>query len=44
LNRHHIVLATLDALARAGRIERALCAQAIRRYRIDTDAHGSWER
>jgi pyruvate dehydrogenase E1 component len=44
VNRHHIVLATLDALARAGRIERALCAQAIRRYRIDTDAHGSWER
>ena len=42
VNRHHIVLATLDALARAGRIERALCAQAIGRYGIDTDADASW--
>jgi pyruvate dehydrogenase E1 component len=42
VNREHIVLATLDALARAGRIDRALCAQAIQRYGIDTEAGASW--
>jgi pyruvate dehydrogenase E1 component len=42
VNRHHIVLATLDALARAGRIERAQCAQAIQRYGIATEAEASW--
>jgi len=42
VNRHHIVLATLDALARAGRIGRSLCAQAIQRYGIDTKADASW--
>ncbi len=42
VNRHHIVLATLDALARAGRIERAMCAQAIQRYGIDTEVDASW--
>ena len=42
VNCHHIVLATLDALTRAGRIDRALCAQAILRYGIDTEADASW--
>ena len=42
VNRHHIVLATLDALTRAGRIDRALCAQAILRYGIDKEADASW--
>ena len=42
VNRHHVVLATLDALARAGRIDRSLCAQAIQRYGIDTEADASW--
>ena len=42
VNRHHIVLAALDALARAGRIERSMCAQAIQRYGIDTEADASW--
>jgi pyruvate dehydrogenase E1 component len=42
VNRHHIVLATLAALARAGRIERVLCAQALQRYGIDTEAVASW--
>jgi pyruvate dehydrogenase E1 component len=42
VNRHHVVLATLDALARAGRIERSLCAQAIARYGIDTETDASW--
>ena len=30
------------ALARAGRIERSMCAQAIQRYGIDTEADASW--
>jgi pyruvate dehydrogenase E1 component len=42
VDRHHVVLAALDALARAGRIERALCDQAIQRYGIDTEAAASW--
>ena len=42
VNRHHIVLATLNALARAGRIERVLCTQAIQRYGIDAEADASW--
>ena len=42
VDRHHVVLAALDALARAGRIERSLCAQAIARYDIDTEADASW--
>jgi pyruvate dehydrogenase E1 component len=42
VDRDHIVLATLDALARAGRIERALCAQAVQRYGIDAEANASW--
>jgi pyruvate dehydrogenase E1 component len=44
VNRHQIVLAALDALARTGRIERSLCAQAIRRYGIDTEADAPWNR
>ena len=42
VNCHHIVLATLDTLARAGRIERALCVQAMQRYGIDAEADASW--
>jgi pyruvate dehydrogenase complex dehydrogenase (E1) component len=42
VNRHHIVLATLDAPARAGRIGRSLCVRAIQRYGIDTQADASW--
>ncbi len=42
VDRHHIVLATLDALARAGRIERALCTKAIQRYGIAVEADASW--
>jgi len=41
-NRDRIVLATLDALARAGRIGRSLCVRAIRHYGIDTQAEASW--
>jgi pyruvate dehydrogenase E1 component len=42
VDRHHIVLATLDALARAGRIDRVLCVQAIQRYGIDAKAEAAW--
>jgi len=42
VDRHHIVLAALDALARAGRIDRALCGQAIQRYGMATEGDASW--
>ena len=36
------VLAALDALARAGSVDRARCAEAIARYGIATDATAPW--
>ena len=36
------MLSALDALVRSDRIDRALCAQAILRYGIDTYADASW--
>ena len=42
VDRHQIVLAALDALARAGTIERRLCAQAIQRYGIRADGQAPW--
>jgi len=44
VDRHHIVLAALDALAAQGTIERATCAQAIRRYEIDVGPLPPWSR
>ncbi len=38
VDRHHVVVAALDALARQGAIERKTVAQAIARYGIDPDA------
>jgi len=35
------VLTTLDALARAGRVERPLCVQTIQHYSIDTQTGAS---
>jgi len=43
VDRHHIVLAALHALARQGRIDAAACAQALVRYAIDPDRRPSWE-
>jgi pyruvate dehydrogenase E1 component len=42
VDQHHIVLATLHALAAQGMIDRALCAQAIERYGIAVDNAAPW--
>jgi pyruvate dehydrogenase E1 component len=44
IDRHHIAIAALDALARAGTIERAVVAQAIERFGIDTELAAPWTR
>ncbi len=42
VDRHHVVLAALDALADRGEIDRAKCAEAIRKYGIDPEAAVPW--
>ncbi len=42
VDRHHIVLAALDALARSGSIERGVLAQAIARYGLSSDSSAPW--
>jgi pyruvate dehydrogenase E1 component len=42
VDRQHIVVAALDALARAGTIERARVAQALQRYAIDAEVAAPW--
>ncbi|MGQ0700617.1 MAG: alpha-ketoglutarate dehydrogenase [Panacagrimonas sp.] len=42
VDRHAIVLATLDALARAGEIDQAVPGEAIRRYGISTENAAPW--
>jgi pyruvate dehydrogenase E1 component len=42
VDQHHIVLATLHALAGQGMIDSALCAQAIERYGIAVDNAAPW--
>jgi pyruvate dehydrogenase E1 component len=44
IDRHHIAIAALDALARAGSIERTVVAQAIERSGIDTELAAPWTR
>jgi pyruvate dehydrogenase E1 component len=44
VDRHSVVLATLDALARYGHVPRKTVAQAIQRYGIDTQAMAPWTR
>jgi pyruvate dehydrogenase E1 component len=44
VDRHSIVLATLDALARAGHVSVQTVAQAIERYGIDTRSVAPWTR
>ncbi len=44
VDRHHIVLAALDALAADGLIDRARCAQAIKQYGFDTSSEAPWLR
>ena len=42
VDRHQIVLAALDGLRQQGRVDAAVCAQAIRRYGIATERDASW--
>jgi pyruvate dehydrogenase E1 component len=42
VDRHHIVLAALDALARDGKLPRATLAKAIERYGIDAGRSDPW--
>jgi pyruvate dehydrogenase E1 component len=44
VDRHSVVLATLDALARKGHVPRQTVAQAIQRYGIETRAMAPWTR
>lgn len=43
VDRHHIVLAALQALALEGCIDQSLCADAITRYGIAVDASAPWQ-
>ncbi len=42
VDRHQIVLAALDSLRQQGRVDAALCAQAIERYAVATEREASW--
>jgi pyruvate dehydrogenase E1 component len=44
VDRHHIAVAALDALARDGSLPADLVAKAIATYGVDCDAAPSWER
>ena len=42
VDRQHVVVAALHALAEAGTVPRATVAEAIRRYGIDADTPAPW--
>jgi pyruvate dehydrogenase E1 component len=44
VDRHHVAIAALDALAREGAIEAAVVEQAIEKYGIDTESAPPWAR
>ena len=44
VDRHHVTVAALGALAREGVIDAAIAAQAITRYDIDPEAVPPWQR
>ena len=44
VDRHHVVVAALDALARDGAVEPAVVQKAIERYGLDADAEPPWTR
>jgi len=44
VDRHSIVVAALDALARLGRVTTQTVAQAIQRYGVDTQSAAPWTR
>jgi pyruvate dehydrogenase E1 component len=43
VDRHHVALAALKALADEGAIDRNLVKQAIEKYGIDPDRPNSWD-
>jgi pyruvate dehydrogenase E1 component len=43
VDRHQIVLSALTSLVQAGRLEAAVCTEAIVRYAIDVEALAPWE-
>jgi pyruvate dehydrogenase E1 component len=44
VDRHHVAVAALEALAREGAVEPVVVQQAIERYGIDTDSDAPWRR
>ncbi|WP_455917812.1 alpha-ketoglutarate dehydrogenase [Pseudomonas cerasi] len=42
VDRHHLVLAALTALAEQGSVAQEVCQQAIERYGLQTERAGSW--
>jgi pyruvate dehydrogenase E1 component len=44
VDRHHVAVAALDALARDGAVEPAVVQQAIEKYGIDTESEAPWRR
>ena len=44
VDRHHVAVAALEALAREGAIEPAVVQQAIEKYEIDTESEAPWRR
>jgi pyruvate dehydrogenase E1 component len=44
VDRHHVTVAALKALADEGALDRARVAEAIERYEIDTEAQPPWRR
>jgi pyruvate dehydrogenase E1 component len=44
VDRHHITIAALDALARKGALPKGNVTDAIRRYGIDPNRSNPWER
>jgi pyruvate dehydrogenase E1 component len=44
VDRHHVTVAALKALADDGTIDRKLVRQAIEKYRLDTERGNPWDR
>ncbi len=44
VDRHHVAVAALEALARDGAVEPAVVQQAIEKYEIDTESEAPWRR
>ncbi len=44
VDRHHVAVAALNALADDGKLERSVVAQAIERYGLDVDSEPPWRR